>query len=932
MFKQLLILTVYLLLKLSLCGQCPDRDMLWHRIIYLRDSSKVPTGEQLNELQGYLEKMNDCPYRNDSTHALLLSRIGWLTSLQKDFVKAIAFTNHSIDMIHAHAGMPDINEAQLIKCYNNLVILYDSTSQEKLKTKSMDSCISLVVKLKTGYPFAMRYINMELQYFFAKGDYYHCLNYATLGEDITRKSRYFPEDVFYYISWKINALIFLNKYEEAEQLADRSIRECIQTRNKKYLGSLLGLEGNIAEERADVVAAIYYARKSLFLNKKAGNYRGCSETLTDLGYRLYFRKLHQNDKALKYYNKALKYADDNDAINILDNISNVYVQKKYFDSAFYFYQLAFNKMNPGFDENSLLKSSGEDISVTADAEYMINLVLDKADAYLFIYKQTKDVQNLQQAEHIYKVADRLMDKIKITQTELSSKLFWRTDTRRLYEHAIECCFLSGNREQAFYFFEKSRAVLLNDQLREQQTGGADILQMAMIKKKILQLERANTGLDPASQQYSDIQRALFINKQELSRTDQLIKEHNPWYYQSLLDTNFITLKEVQKSLLGNDHPQVILEFFNGDSSVYLLTLTSKNCNVTRINKNDFEKEVDRYMSYLSSPSLLNQDFTGFTETAGQLYQLLFKLGPLPAGRIIISPDGRYFPFEALITNTHVAAPVYFLNEHIVSYTYSVRYLMNDFTKSTTVSSGDFLGVAPVNYTSSFHLASLPESDVSVEKIGSYFSKTHSLIAGQASKNNFMQQFPAYKIIQLYTHASDSSGNGEPVIYFADSALYLSELIPENKTAAQLIVLSACETGNGKLYKGEGVFSFNRGFAALGIPSSVTNLWSVDDESTYRLTELFYKYVAKGMPLDLALQKAKLDFIASASKEKSLPYYWAATIIAGKTNTLDISGKFPWVVFFFITGILCLSFLVVRILQNNNKKTMAGGWPPSAASL
>jgi CHAT domain-containing protein len=258
--------------------------------------------------------------------------------------------------------------------------------------------------------------------------------------------------------------------------------------------------------------------------------------------------------------------------------------------------------------------------------------------------------------------------------------------------------------------------------------------------------------------------------------------------------------------------------------------------------------------------------------------------------------------------------------------------MNDFTKSTTVSSGDFLGVAPVNYTSSFHLASLPESDVSVEKIGSYFSKTHSLIAGQASKNNFMQQFPAYKIIQLYTHASDSSGNGEPVIYFADSALYLSELIPENKTAAQLIVLSACETGNGKLYKGEGVFSFNRGFAALGIPSSVTNLWSVDDESTYRLTELFYKYVAKGMPLDLALQKAKLDFIASASKEKSLPYYWAATIIAGKTNTLDISGKFPWVVFFFITGILCLSFLVVRILQNNNKKTMAGGWPPSAASL
>jgi CHAT domain-containing protein len=140
---------------------------------------------------------------------------------------------------------------------------------------------------------------------------------------------------------------------------------------------------------------------------------------------------------------------------------------------------------------------------------------------------------------------------------------------------------------------------------------------------------------------------------------------------------------------------------------------------------------------------------------------------------------------------------------------------------------------------------------------------------------------------------DSSSNSEPVIYFADSALSLSELIPENKTAAQLIVLSACETGNGKLYKGEGVFSFNRGFAALEIPSSIINLWSVENESTYKITELFYKYAAKGLPLDIALQKAKLDFIAGSSKEKKLPYYWAASILSGKTDAVEPGAGFHW---------------------------------------
>jgi CHAT domain-containing protein len=203
-----------------------------------------------------------------------------------------------------------------------------------------------------------------------------------------------------------------------------------------------------------------------------------------------------------------------------------------------------------------------------------------------------------------------------------------------------------------------------------------------------------------------------------------------------------------------------------------------------------------------------------------------------------------------------------------------------------------LGVAPLRYPAATRLAALPGSDQSIRELQSYFSSSDSYVGAAASKSTFLQEFSKYRIIQLYTHASDNV-EGEPAIYFADSVLNLSEISSVDKLAASLIVLSACETGTGELHRGEGVFSFNRAFAAIGIPSAITNLWSIDNESTYKLTGLFYKYLSKGRPFDIALQQAKLEFIKTGSKQQSLPYYWAPAILAGKTGVLPPERSFPW---------------------------------------
>ena len=402
--------------------------------------------------------------------------------------------------------------------------------------------------------------------------------------------------------------------------------------------------------------------------------------------------------------------------------------------------------------------------------------------------------------------------------------------------------------------------------------------------------------------------SLLDTKQKLFQLQQSVKIHNPVYYQHFIDTNFITLEGMRQKLLAPD--RALVEIYAGDSAVYVLIIQPAKAMIRRIDKTTYDSTAKKFINYLSDANLLNKNFADFSATANFLYTLVFDKTTLPEDRIIISPDGRYFPFEALVVGRKGNQAQYFLNDHAVSYTYSSRFLLNDFSTPTTSGPHDFLGVAPVEYHADQKLASLNGCDRSLERLAEHFNNPTLQVFKNATRPNFMKDFTRYSVIQLYTHASDTSASGEPVIYFSDSALYLSDLVGGAKPATSLIVLSACNTGLGQLHTGEGVFSFNRGFAALGIPASVTSLWSVDKESVIQLTELFYKYLDKDIPTDLALQKAKLDFLHSASKLSQLPYYWAAPILIGKSNSLHLDQAMSWKEIMLIVLILVLAIAFI----------------------
>src|SRR6266542_3309189 len=152
-----------------------------------------------------------------------------------------------------------------------------------------------------------------------------------------------------------------------------------------------------------------------------------------------------------------------------------------------------------------------------------------------------------------------------------------------------------------------------------------------------------------------------------------------------------------------------------------------------------------------------------------------------------------------------------------------------------------------------------------------------------------RQLSEYRILHFATHGllngehPELSGlvfslidqEGKP----QDGFLRLHEIY-NLQLSADLIVLSACETGLGKEIKGEGLIGLTRGFMYSGAPRVVASLWNVDDLATAELMKLFYQRMLKdGLPAGAALRAAQLEL--SRQKRWASPYFWAGFVLHGE---------------------------------------------------
>ena len=135
----------------------------------------------------------------------------------------------------------------------------------------------------------------------------------------------------------------------------------------------------------------------------------------------------------------------------------------------------------------------------------------------------------------------------------------------------------------------------------------------------------------------------------------------------------------------------------------------------------------------------------------------------------------------------------------------------------------------------------------------------------------------------------------------------------------LAVLSACNTGNGELRRSEGVMSLARAFAYAGCPSTVMSLWSIPDESTSKVMLEFYKNLKNGEPKDIALQKAKLEYLENCPPQYSIPNEWGATVVIGNISPIDFKSWWekPW---FLVLSALLLAIAILLFFKKKRRNS------------
>ncbi|HRQ85443.1 MAG TPA: CHAT domain-containing protein, partial [Flavobacteriales bacterium] len=142
--------------------------------------------------------------------------------------------------------------------------------------------------------------------------------------------------------------------------------------------------------------------------------------------------------------------------------------------------------------------------------------------------------------------------------------------------------------------------------------------------------------------------------------------------------------------------------------------------------------------------------------------------------------------------------------------------------------------------------------------------------------------------------------------------------------AQLAVITACESGSGKVDPGEGVRSLGSGFAYAGCPNLVASLWSIDEKVSAQIMDSFFKHLEQGMPKNEALRQAKLEFLSTAQDELALPYYWAGLVLTGNVSPVETPGQWPmwWVL--AALGVLLAGWGLFRVRSRRKREAAGGG--------
>ena len=507
-----------------------------------------------------------------------------------------------------------------------------------------------------------------------------------------------------------------------------------------------------------------------------------------------------------------------------------------------------------------------------------------------------------------------------------AKLFLKKKSAIVYAEALAVCLELDRRhpggdflEQAFLIGERSKASVITANLEEKAFMAAPeakglLGQVDNYKYRIARLNVRSEGVTD-SVELAAITREKEGDEIELLRLQKALEQDGEYYRVKYGDAS-PGIRDLQGEL-GRNQALVSLYAAGGVLHVFVITRDGlRHVAVDWLAR--LERDVEAWLDKLKATG------SGARFNGGAVGQRLFSVLVRPiqeaaGGRKewVIVPDGVFalLPFESLYADA--TGNRWLVETTTISYRFSSR-LLSGGTLATETGSGAMpatrsvgsgvLAFAPFEGAGMRVPGATGDSGAIFQRLPASKEEIAGLpgaqwLDGQATKERFLATVNQYPIVHLATHAVSSMDNAaRSFIAFypgkgrtIDNRLYLEELYGLNLQQTRLVIISACETGQGEVVPQEGVISLARAFAYAGCGSTINSLWKADDQATSVILKRFYAHLREGETKARALQLAKLDYLKSDAIDKS-PAFWAHLVLTGDSGALySRRGWVLWVV-------------------------------------
>ncbi len=627
---------------------------------------------------------------------------------------------------------------------------------------------------------------------------------------------------------------------------------------------------------------------------------------------------------------------------------NYHFRKKNYDSALVYYQKGLIAYIPSFHSEKFEDNPSEDM--IGFQYYVYRILAQKASAFKQKFLKTGDTSYWHAALECLRLSEKLLSHQRNMLDMQDAKWEFLQANYNIYEDIISLLYEHNGVANgdslfilAFQYFERSKARTIAEALEETERtlriNRKDSLfnihtelrrKMLAVQDRLATESEKNNNSETISKLHSEI---VELDKQ-IQSCKLRIEEKYPGYFNVKYGYHPASLENLDELIVQGD--KVILEYFWGKEWVYGLGIFKDGVLFERIGKPD---EIQNHAHLLlahfdrTHSSRNYEEYQKFTSSAFQLYQTLigpFKKIISSEQQLQIIPDGplSQVPFEILLEEKPINKNVdyrslkYLIKSFSIGYAYSCATLAVKSKRSDGTPTLLAVGFTGGDIRDNSELVDIAGSREELELLRQHFNNGKFLVGDEATEANFKAMSPDFDIIHLAIHGRGNiKKNFGASLYFKsnhdsidDGELHAYELYGL-KLKALMAVLTACESGLGKDYKGEGMISMASAFTYSGCENILMSLWKVTDQASKDLMNDFYAQLLGGATIDHALRQAKLNYLTSADELTADPFVWAPLVAYGSLGKVFKTNNATYLVIAII-GLLALLIFFVR-----KRKTM-----------